>query len=643
MSPRKAKPNSEPQASPRKKSPTTKNPTESEPPVAELQRINKVLAAAGLGSRRHVDELIEQGRVEIDGKVVTQVGIKVDMSTASIIVDGEPLKQYRPVYFAVHKPEGVLCTNRDPQGRLRVIDFVPNQFRLFPVGRLDAFSTGLIILTNDGELAQQLTHPKHEIPKRYSVIVAGQVELEALKRLERGIYLAEGKAQVDHAKLKKVRKSSTEIEITLSEGKNREIRRVLARLGHKVVSLKRIAIGPLKLSDLPEGAYRPLSNHEVQGLYQAVEEIRRERKAARKARKKLASASHESDSDEQDSPRAKSPNANAPLSKNPKANLSDRKSAKAPKERSWEKLPSLAQNPFATEEDFDDDDRTDDQSQTELGQSEPLILVRDLGPSRPSRKDSDEEFFFMPRRPAGTVIGQEEATESDGFKFALNDPDDDLYDDESFEPDDSETPARGPKGKRPAGETGKSRPGKSHPGKSRPGTPRAGTPRAGSRRSDRADPGESQNAQETRQGGPRQGEPRQGSANRNRPSRTRSETDRPARGDRDSGDRDSGGRDSGGQDSGGRDSTGSKFAGSKSGETEFRGTGRSGPKRAGPKRAGPKSGAPKRGGPRMGGPKSGGPKSGGPKSGGPKSGGPKRNGPKSSGPKRGGGRGRSKS
>jgi pseudouridine synthase len=474
---------------------------------------------------------------------------------------------------------------------------------LFPVGRLDAFSTGLIILTNDGELAQQLTHPKHEIPKRYSVIVAGQVELEALKRLERGIYLAEGKAQVDHAKLKKVRKSSTEIEITLSEGKNREIRRVLARLGHKVVSLKRIAIGPLKLSDLPEGAYRPLSNHEVQGLYQAVEEIRRERKAARKARKKLASASQESDSTEQDSPRSRSPKANAPQADKPQGNLPDRKSTKAPKERSRETLPSLAQNPFATEEDFDDDDRIDDQSQPDLGQTEPLILVRDLGPSRPSRKDSGEEFFFMPRRPAGTVIGQEEATESEGFEFELNDPDDDLSDDESFEPDDSQRPARGPKGKRPAGKAAK---------------PRAGSPRAGSRRSERTGLTDSQDTQDTRQGGQRQGGQRQGgqrqgAPNRGRPSRPRSEADRTSRG--------------------GRDSTGSKFAGSKSGETDFRETGRSGPKRAGPK-----SGAPKRGGPRMGSPKSGGPKRGGPKSGGPKSGGPKRG-----GPKRGGGRGRSKS
>jgi 23S rRNA pseudouridine2605 synthase len=356
-----------------------------------LQRINKVLAAAGLGSRRQVDELIEQGRVEIDGQVVTQVGVKVDLATASISVDGEELKQHRPVYFALHKPEGVLCTNRDPQGRPRVIDFVPNQHRLFPVGRLDASSTGLILLTNDGELAQQLAHPKHEIPKRYAVVVVGQVELDALKRLERGIYLAEGKAQVDQAKLKKVRKSSTELEITLSEGKNREIRRVLARLGHKVVSLKRIAIGTLRLGDLPEGAYRPLSNQEVQGLYQAVDDIRRERKAARKARKKLL-ASQEDSTVKEDSPGkpAKGPKA--------KPNSALRQTKKSGKP--WEKLPSLNQNPYATEEDLEDSavDEHDDG----------MILVRDHGPLGPSIEDSDEEYFFMPRKSAGSIIGQED-------------------------------------------------------------------------------------------------------------------------------------------------------------------------------------------------------------------------------------------
>lgn len=250
------------------------------------QRINKVLAAAGLGSRRQVDELIEQGRVEVDGKAIQQVGIKVNPDTVVITVDGEPLRKHRPVYFALHKPEGVLCTNRDPQGRTRVVDMVPNQVRLFPVGRLDASSTGLILLTNDGELAQRLTHPRHGVPKRYAVTVAGQVEADSLRRLQRGIHLAEGRARVENAKLKKVRKGCTELEITLSEGKNREIRRVLARLGHKVVSLKRIAIGPLKLGDLPDGAYRPLGSAEISSLYEAVEAIKRARKQERKERRK---------------------------------------------------------------------------------------------------------------------------------------------------------------------------------------------------------------------------------------------------------------------------------------------------------------------------------------------------------------------
>lgn len=252
------------------------------------QRINKILAAAGLGSRRQVDELIEQGRVEIDGKAIQQVGVKVNPDTSTITVDGEPLRKHRPVYFALHKPEGVLCTNRDPQGRMRVVDMVPNQFRLFPVGRLDASSTGLILLTNDGELAQRLTHPRHGVHKRYAVTVVGQVEPDSLRRLQRGIHLAEGRAKVDHAKLKRVRKGCTELEITLSEGKNREIRRVLARLGHKVVSLKRIGIGPLKLGELPEGAYRPLGMSEVESLYNAVEAIKRERKQERKERRKAS-------------------------------------------------------------------------------------------------------------------------------------------------------------------------------------------------------------------------------------------------------------------------------------------------------------------------------------------------------------------
>ena len=398
-------------------------------------RINKVLAAAGLGSRRQVDELIEQGRVEIDGKVITQVGTKVDPATARITVDGELLKKHRPVYFALNKPEGVLCTNRDPQGRPRVIDFVPNQSRLFPVGRLDASSTGLILLTNDGELAQRLAHPKHGIPKRYAVVVAGQVEVDALKRLQRGIYIAEGKTKVDHAKLKKVRKGSSELEITLSEGKNREIRRVLARLGHKVVSLQRIAIGPLKLSDLPDGAYRPLSNQEVAGLYEAVDEIRRARKAERKARKKLQSQSgdapvrEEFDEEEIITPANKAKRPGKPLSK-PK-----------PSSRTGSSM----------SDDFEDDE--DDFGAEDNAPSD-SILIRDS--ADPEAYDEAMEDFLSPKKRFGSVIGLEEFEEEDrvadatyvGFAGDDEEDFDDEYesdfDDEDFEEeDDQQERARG--------------------------------------------------------------------------------------------------------------------------------------------------------------------------------------------------------
>lgn len=245
------------------------------------QRLNKLLAAAGLGARRQVDELIEQGRVEVDGVIVDQVGMKVDADTAKISVDGTALKKIKPVYFALNKPAGILCTNRDPQGRARVIDLIPGHERLFPVGRLDRSSVGLIILTNDGELTQQLTHPKHGVPKTYFVVVAGQMESDQIGRLRRGIYLSDGIARVDFVKVRKIRKGATELEITLSEGKNREIRRILARLGHKVVVLRRLSIGPLKMGLLPEGAYRPLTREEVLALYGAVDAAKRARRNRR--------------------------------------------------------------------------------------------------------------------------------------------------------------------------------------------------------------------------------------------------------------------------------------------------------------------------------------------------------------------------
>jgi len=234
-------------------------------------RLQRLLASAGFGSRRQCEDLIETGRVEIDGSIVTQLGSVVDPKTQKVKVDGVLLKKQKLVYYAVNKPVGFVTTNRDPQGRPRVIDLVPPSERVFPVGRLDRSSEGLLLLTNDGELSQKLTHPKFGVRKVYRVTVAGKVDFESMKKMRQGIYIAEGFVKVEGAKLLKTRSRATEMEIILREGKNREIRRILARLGHKVQTLRRIAVGPLKLGDLPQGAYRLLSTQEVDKLWRSVE------------------------------------------------------------------------------------------------------------------------------------------------------------------------------------------------------------------------------------------------------------------------------------------------------------------------------------------------------------------------------------
>lgn len=241
-----------------------------EEPRPEGHRVQKILAAAGYGSRRECEELISTGRVEIDGKIVTELGVRADPAVQRIRVDGETLPKTRPVYLAVNKPKGFLCTHRDQQGRRRVIDLVPDQFgRVFPVGRLDQYSEGLILLTNDGAFAEQLTHPRFEVPKKYQVQVAGEVEPDLPRRLQKGIHIAEGVVQADEVKIKSRHALSSVLEIVLREGKNREIRRMLARIGHKVLTLRRIAIGPVKLGDLAPGEYRLLTKREVASLYSA--------------------------------------------------------------------------------------------------------------------------------------------------------------------------------------------------------------------------------------------------------------------------------------------------------------------------------------------------------------------------------------
>lgn len=247
------------------KHPSKSPPRQPGPPVVG-ERLQKVLAAAGLGSRRQCETLILEGRVEVDRHVVTELGTRVDVDRQEVRVDGTALPQTKRVYYAVNKPAGVLSTSRDPEGRHRVIDLVPGDARLFAVGRLDMYSEGLILLTNDGELANRLTHPRFGVEKTYRVRVAGHPTPEQLAELTAGMHLAEGFVRAAAMRVRARLRQSTELELVLKEGKNREIRRLLARIGHKVMRLQRIAVGPIRLGDMPAGSYRRLTRDEVRML-----------------------------------------------------------------------------------------------------------------------------------------------------------------------------------------------------------------------------------------------------------------------------------------------------------------------------------------------------------------------------------------
>jgi 23S rRNA pseudouridine2605 synthase len=234
------------------------------------QRLQKVLAAAGLGSRRQCEELILAGRVQVERKFVMQLGTCVDPERQEIRVDGVRLKRRRRVYYLLNKPTGVVSTNRDPAGRQRVIDLVPPDAGLYCVGRLDKASEGLILVTNDGDLANRLAHPRYGVSKTYEVEVAGRLTHQTLRELRRGIRLAETFVRMAEARVRRWRKQSTVLEVVLREGRNREIRRMLARVGHRVLRLKRIALGPLRLGDLPAGAFRRLGAGELRALKSAA-------------------------------------------------------------------------------------------------------------------------------------------------------------------------------------------------------------------------------------------------------------------------------------------------------------------------------------------------------------------------------------
>ncbi len=250
------------------------------------ERLNKFLARAGLGSRRHCDELIRRGRVIIDGKKIKELGTQVE-DGQEVIVDGKPVSAEKLVYWFVNKPKGYLCTNYDPEGRPRVIDLVPHlRQRVYTVGRLDEQSEGLLLLTNDGTLANRLMHPRYGVSKTYLVQVAGEPTKEDYQKLHEGVWLSEGRVKARKAHRVRKQGDSTWVRIILNEGKNREIRRMLAQLEHKVLNLKRIAIGPLAIGHLSLGRSRPLRENEIAKLKHASDPNRQqEEKAEKKPRR----------------------------------------------------------------------------------------------------------------------------------------------------------------------------------------------------------------------------------------------------------------------------------------------------------------------------------------------------------------------
>jgi pseudouridine synthase len=238
------------------------------------ERLQKLIAAAGLCSRRQADALLSAGRVLVDGRVA-QLGERVDLNSVNVSVDGQPLlAPPEPLLLLLNKPVGVISSCADPRGRTTVLDLLPSQLSrgqgLHPVGRLDADSRGALLLTNQGAITLRLTHPRYGHRKTYRVWVEGQPGSATLERWRRGVALDGQPAQPVAVKLRRGSGQSSCLELVMGEGRNRQIRRTAALLGHPVLDLQRIAIGDLRLNDLPEGQWRRLDHQEWQALSQPI-------------------------------------------------------------------------------------------------------------------------------------------------------------------------------------------------------------------------------------------------------------------------------------------------------------------------------------------------------------------------------------
>lgn len=251
------------------------------------ERIQKILAAQGIASRRTIEEMVVDGRITVNGKTVYALPVMIDPVKDKITVDGEPVKlkksrdaQEDRIYILMHKPKNVYCTNVAQGVQKRAIDLLPPNFpRVYPVGRLDHESRGLLLLTNDGDLTNKLTHAKYGVPKTYRATVDGIVSPQTLEKLKSGVWLADpgkGGFKTGRSSITVVHRErqSTTLEITIRESRNRQVRRMMSQVGHKVRDLVRIKMGPLELKGLAVGQFRPLTHGELKALQQAPEKER---------------------------------------------------------------------------------------------------------------------------------------------------------------------------------------------------------------------------------------------------------------------------------------------------------------------------------------------------------------------------------
>ena len=237
-------------------------------PVVRLQ---KFLAEAGVASRRRAESLIQAGRVFVNGQPVRVLGTRIDPGRDVVVVDGQPVALERKVYIALHKPAGVLCTSRDTHGRQRAIDLLPSSLpRLYTVGRLDKDTEGLLLLTNDGNFSLRLTHPRYKMSKTYWVEVEGELNSAGIRRLLGGVRSEGELLRADKIFQVHSVRSRTELRLVLSQGRKRQIRRMMAAVGHPVKRLVRLAVGPVELGNLKQSQWRHLTDEEVEQLMQGA-------------------------------------------------------------------------------------------------------------------------------------------------------------------------------------------------------------------------------------------------------------------------------------------------------------------------------------------------------------------------------------